>query len=52
MSIQDYADWNEEASIMWARENDFDSPMCDESDANIKQRIYDMSDDEFEDWTS
>jgi hypothetical protein len=46
MPIEDYKHWNEEASIVWAQENDFDSPMCDMSDEEIKQHVYDTWDDE------
>lgn len=29
MPISDYDQWNEEAPIVWAAENDFDSPLAD-----------------------
>ena len=46
MPISDYSHFNEEAPIVWAQENDFDSPMADMTDAEIKQAVYDrMSDD-------
>lgn len=44
MALTDYAHWNEEAAIVWAAENDFDSPMCDMSDDEIKQAVYDRDD--------
>lgn len=47
--ISDYSHWNEEAPIVWAAENDFDSPMCDMSDEEIKQWVYDHADDD-DDW--
>lgn len=53
MAIADYGEWNEEASIVWAAENDFDSPMADMSDEDIKQAVYDRMDEDFdhpEDW--
>jgi hypothetical protein len=43
MSIGDYAHWNEEAPLVWAAENDFDSPLCDESDDEIKRRVYEQT---------
>lgn len=50
MPISDYSDWNEEASIVWAKENDFNSPYADMSDDDIKQSVYDrMSDDSYDD---
>jgi hypothetical protein len=44
MPISDYDHWNEEAPIVWARENDFDSPYADMSDEEIKQAVYDRDD--------
>lgn len=49
MAIRDYEHWNEEAPVVWARENDFDSPMADMSDEEIKQRVYDRMNDD-DDW--
>jgi hypothetical protein len=46
MPISDYAHHNEEAAIVWAAENDFDSPMCDMTDNEIKQAVYDRMDDD------
>lgn len=40
MPISDYEHWNEEAPIVWASENDFDSPMADMSDDEIKEAVY------------
>lgn len=49
MPISDYEHWNEEAPIVWAAENDFESPMCDMTDDEIKQAVYDRIDnDDFE----
>lgn len=47
MTIADYEEnWNEEAPIIWSQENNFDDPMCDMSDEEIKQAVYDrMRDD-------
>ena len=42
MPISDYEHWNEEAPIVWKQENDFDSPMCDMTDAEIKQAWADI----------
>lgn len=50
MPIKDYEHHNEEAAIVWAAENDFDSPMCDMSDEEIKQRVYDRENDDDWDW--
>lgn len=47
MPIKDYAHWNEEAPRVWAAENDFDSPDCDLTDEEIKQRVYER--DAYED---
>lgn len=44
MPIPDYAHWNEEAPIVWAAENDFDSPLADMTDDEIKQAVYDRDD--------
>jgi hypothetical protein len=48
MPIDDYVEnWNEEAPIIWAQENDFDSPMADMTDEEIKQHVWEnMRDDE------
>jgi hypothetical protein len=48
MPISDYEHWNEEAPIVWAAENDFESPMCDMTDSEIKERISSMSAEEFD----
>lgn len=52
MTIEDYREnWNEEAPRVWAEENDFDSPMADMSDEDIKQAVYDRMSEDFEhDW--
>jgi len=47
MSIADYDHYNEEAAIVWAAENDFDSPLCDMSDEDIKQLVYEQEDDDW-----
>ena len=44
MTIADYSHWNEEAAIVWAGENDFDSPHADQTDDEIKQAVYDRDD--------
>ena len=49
VSLRDYAHWNEEAPIVWAAENDFDSPMADMTDDEIKQAVYDRGDDDYYD---
>lgn len=50
MTIEDYREnWNEEAPIVWAAENDFDSPMADMSDDEIKQAVYDRMRENFDD---
>lgn len=46
MSIRDYEHWNEEAPLVWAAENNFDSPYADMSDDEIKQAVYDRLDDD------
>jgi hypothetical protein len=43
-----YAHWNEEAPIVKARENDYDSPFADMSDEAIKQAVYDREDDDWD----
>jgi hypothetical protein len=49
MPIEDYRDnWQEEAPRVWAEENDFDSPMADMTDDEIKQAVYDRMRDDFE----
>lgn len=45
-----YSHWNEEADIIREAENDWDSPMADMSDQEIKQQVYDrMKDDDYDD---
>jgi hypothetical protein len=49
MPISDYSHWNEEAEIVWAAENDFNSPMADMTDDEIKQHVYNrMSADDYD----
>lgn len=50
MPISDYDHWNEEAAIIYFAENDFDSPYADDTDDEIKRRIYEMDSDEFDRW--
>lgn len=51
MPISDYDHWNEEAPRIWAAENDFDSPMADMTDEEIKQSVYDrMAKDDLDDY--
>lgn len=45
MPISDYSHHGEDAPIIWAAENDFDSPYADMTDDEIKQRVYDRFND-------
>lgn len=44
MAPKEYDHWNEEADIVWAAENDFDSPMADMTDDEIKESVYKRDD--------
>jgi hypothetical protein len=41
-----YEHWNEEADRIRYAETDFNSPMADMSDEDIKQAVYDREDDD------
>lgn len=53
MALRDYEHWNEEAPIVQAADNDYDSPYCDMTDDEIKEMVYsrDYDDDDHpRDW--